>query len=166
MNKQDILALFDYHEWAYSEMLTALAPLTAEQFLRDLGNSFPSVHDTAAHILAADWVWLERWKGRPTGALPAAADTPTVVSLRARAAAITGDRRAFLEGLSEERLHQPFTYKDSQGNPRSLLYVQSMQHVVNHATYHRGQLTTLLRQLGAKPVSTDLSRFLYERGVR
>jgi uncharacterized damage-inducible protein DinB len=39
-----------------------------------------------------------------------------------------------------------------------------MQHVVNHASYHRGQITTMLRQLGANPISTDLSRFYYERG--
>ena len=42
---------------------------------------------------------------------------------------------------------------------------QSMQHVVNHGSYHRGQVTTLLRQLGAQPVLTDLMHFYRERAV-
>jgi uncharacterized damage-inducible protein DinB len=41
---------------------------------------------------------------------------------------------------------------------------QMLQHVVNHATYHRGQVTTLLRQLGATPPkSQDLIAFYRER---
>ena len=43
--------------------------------------------------------------------------------------------------------------------------MQSLQHVVNHGTYHRGQITTMLRQLGATPVSTDLSRFYLDRAA-
>ncbi len=42
---------------------------------------------------------------------------------------------------------------------------QSLQHVVNHGTYHRGQVITMLRQLGAKPIQTDLMHFYRERAV-
>ena len=165
MTRQDIVTLFTYHDWANGEMLDAVAPLSAEQFLRDLGNSFPSVRDTVAHIFGADLIWLQRWKGEPTGGLPAAAAYPTPASLRDWYAALAKDRRAFLAAATEDRLARPFSYKDTRGNPRSLILAHSMQHVVNHASYHRGQITTMLRQLGAKPVSTDLSRFYYERGA-
>jgi uncharacterized damage-inducible protein DinB len=164
MTRQDIVTLFTYHDWANGEMLNAVAPLSAEQLLRDLGNSFPSVRDTAAHIFGADLIWLQRWKGEPTGALPAATTYPTVASLRHWYAALEKDRRAFLDAVTEDRLALPFSYKDTRGTPRSLVLAHSMQHVVNHASYHRGQITTMLRQLGAKPISTDLSRFYYERG--
>jgi uncharacterized damage-inducible protein DinB len=40
---------------------------------------------------------------------------------------------------------------------------QCLQHVANHSTYHRGQITTMLRQLGAKPAGTDLIGFYRER---
>jgi uncharacterized damage-inducible protein DinB len=40
-----------------------------------------------------------------------------------------------------------------------------MQHLMNHRTYHRGQVTTMLRQLGAVPVGTDLSRFYLDRAT-
>lgn len=166
MNRQDIHTLFDYNAWANERILGAVEPLTQEQFLRDLRNSFPSIRDTLAHILGAEWVWLRRWHGEsPAKGLPAT-EFPTVASLRHRFAAVEEERRAFLGGVSEGRLAQPFTYKDFAGNQHALPLVHSLQHLVNHGTYHRGQVTTLLRQLGATPVSTDMSRFYLDRATR
>lgn len=166
MTRQDLLVLYDYNAWANARALTAAAPLTAEQFLRELGNSFPSVRDTLAHILGAEWLWLRRWLGESPRGLPPAADFPTVATLRDRSAAIEQERRAFLEGLSEGRLAQPLAYRDTAGTARTLPLVHSLRHVVNHGTYHRGQITTLLRLLGAQPVATDLSQFHLEGDPR
>ncbi len=163
MNRQDIFTLYDYNAWANARILGTVEALTPEAFLRDLRNSFPSVRDTLAHILGAEWIWLRRWQGEsPSQVLPAA-DFPTLASLKDRYAALEKERRVFLEGLSEERLLQPFSYRDLAGNAHSLRLVESLQHLVNHGTYHRGQITTMLRQLGAKPVSTDMSRFYLDR---
>ena len=163
MNQEDTLTLYDYNAWANARVLDAAAGLSAEQFLRDLKNSFPSVRDTLAHILGAEWIWMRRWRGEPTSALLQASDFPTVQSLRDRFAALEQERRGFLESLSDDRLQAPFSYRDTAGKSHSLRLVQSLQHVVNHGTYHRGQITTLLRQLGGTPVSTDLSRFYLDR---
>jgi uncharacterized damage-inducible protein DinB len=163
VNQEDTLTLYDYNAWANARVLDAAAGLSAEQFLRDLKNSFPSVRDTLAHILGAEWIWLRRWRGETPAALPQAPDFPTVQSLRDRFAALEQERRGFLESLSDDRLQAPFSYRDTAGKSHSLRLVQSLQHVVNHGTYHRGQITTLLRQLGGTPVSTDLSRFYLDR---
>lgn len=166
MTRQDILGLYEYNAWANTRALDSVEPLTPDQFLRDLGNSFPSVRDTLAHILGAEWIWLCRWHGEsPPRGLPAA-EFPTLASLRDRFSGIERERLAFLMGLTEERLAQPMAYKDLAGNAHTLPLVHSLQHVVNHGTYHRGQVTTLLRQLGAKPVSTDLSRFHLDQASR
>ncbi len=163
MNRQDILTLYDYNAWANARVLGAAEPLAQEAFLRDLKNSFPSVRDTLAHILAAEWIWLRRWHGESPSKLLAAADFPTLAGLEEQYAAIEQERRVFLEGLSEDRLSHPFQYTDLAGKAHTLLLIQSLQHVVNHGTYHRGQITTMLRQLGAKPASTDMSRFYLDR---
>lgn len=163
MNKQDILTLYDYNAWANARVLGTVEALTPEAFLRDLQNSFPSVRDTLAHILGAEWVWLRRWHGESPSKLLVGTEFPTLASLKERFAAIEQERRVFLEGLSEERLVQPFQYRDTVGNAYSLPLVHSLQHVANHGTYHRGQITTMLRQLGVKPVSTDMSRFYLDR---
>jgi len=163
MDRKDILTLFDYNAWANERALGAAGALSQEQFLRDLGNSFPSLRDTLAHILGAEWIWLRRWQGDSPSSGLAAADFPTVASLKDRFAALDRERRAFLDTLSEEGLARPFSYRDLAGNAHSLRLVESLQHLVNHGTYHRGQITTMLRQLGAKPVSTDMSRFYLDR---
>jgi uncharacterized damage-inducible protein DinB len=163
MNRQDILTLFEYNTWANTRSLEVSASLSPDQFVRDLGNSYPSVRDTLAHILGAEWIWLRRWQGESPSKGPSAGEFPTVASLKDRFDAVEREWRAFVEAQSEARLSQPFTYRDLAGNSHSLLLVQSMQHIVNHGSYHRGQITTLLRQLGAKAVSTDLSRFYLDR---
>jgi uncharacterized damage-inducible protein DinB len=56
--------LFAHNYWARDRQLLACAALTPEQFLRPLGNSFPSVRDTLVHLLAVECLWLERWRGR------------------------------------------------------------------------------------------------------
>lgn len=163
MTLEDIRTLYAYNAWANGRVLGAAESLPPEDLLRDLRNSFPSVRDTLAHILGAEWIWLRRWLGESPSALPQASDFPAVASLRVRFAALDQERQGFLRGLTEEQLNSPLHYRDTVGKPSTLLLVQSLQHVVNHGTYHRGQVTTLLRQLGAKPVSIDLSRFHLER---
>ena len=165
MNRQDIVTLYDYNAWANTRILRAVEPLASEAFLRDLKNSFPSVLDTLAHILGAEWIWLRRWHGESPSQILPPADFPTVAGLKDRYAAVEKERRVFLGGISEERLPQPFQYKDIAGKTHSLALVHSLQHVVNHGTYHRGQITTMLRQLGATPVSTDMSRFYMDRAA-
>ncbi len=165
MNRQDVLALYEYNAWANGRTLGAVEGLTPEQFVKDLGNSFPSVRDTLVHIAGAEWAWLRRWQGEsPTKLIPGT-DFPTFGSVKERFATIQRERQAFLASLTEERLVQPFDYKDLAGNAYRLPLVQSMQHVVNHGTYHRGQVTTMLRQLGARPVSTDMSRYYLEKAA-
>ncbi len=165
MDRQDIFTLYQYNAWANARALGSAEPLTPAQFLQDLKNSFPSVRDTLAHILGAEWVWLRRWHGESPVKLLSGADFPTLASLKERFAAVERERQAFLEALPDGRLAQPFEYRDLAGNPYRLRLVESLQHVVNHGTYHRGQITTMLRQLGATPVSTDLSRFYLERAT-
>lgn len=165
MNRPDVVTLYDYNAWANGRVLRAVEPLGPEAFMRDLKNSFPSVRDTLAHILGAEWIWLRRWHGESPSQILPPSEFPTLASLKDRYGAVEKEQRAFLDGLSEERMAQPFHYKDIAGKPHSLLLVQSLQHVVNHGTYHRGQITTMLRQLGATPVSTDLARFYLERAT-
>lgn len=164
MTKHDIAMLYAYNRWANGRTLDAVEKLDPAAFVKNLGNSFASIHATLVHIAGAEWAWLRRWQGESPSKLPAG-DFPTVASLRERFESLDREREVFLAGMSEERLQQPFDYRDLAGNAMQLPLVQTMQHVVNHGTYHRGQVTTMLRQLGATPISTDLSRFYLERAA-
>jgi uncharacterized damage-inducible protein DinB len=164
MDLHDMRTLLDYHYWARDRALDACAPLTPEQFTRDLGSSFRSVRDTLAHLYAAEWNWHSRWQGTSPTALFPPEQFPDVASLRAPWVEHEHKVRAFVEGLGETGINRLFEYKMLNGKPGASVFWQMLQHVVNHASYHRGQVTTMLRQLGAEPArSMDMIAFYRER---
>ena len=164
VNLSALSTLLDYHYWAKDRLLDALEPLTQEQFTRDLGNSFRSIRDTAAHLYSAEVTWVSRWNGHsPTSHVPADS-FPHVATLRHAWHEHEAKARAFLAGRDEDNIHDVLEYKTFAGETTSSVYWHMIQHVVNHATYHRGQITTMLRQLGAAPPkSMDLIAFYRER---
>jgi uncharacterized damage-inducible protein DinB len=163
MTAEEARLLVDYDAWANHRLLDACAALNEEQFTRDLGSSFRSVRDTLAHTLGGQWLWLERWHGRSPTGLPASSEFPTVDGLRSRWAEIERDLAGFAAGLTAESLAKPVAYRTTDGKSYTQPLWQQLQHLMNHGTYHRGQVTTLLRQLGARPVATDLIVFYRER---
>jgi uncharacterized damage-inducible protein DinB len=151
MNAQELSTLLDYHYWARDRVLAAAERLTPDQLTRDLGSSFRSVRDTLVHIYAAEWAWCGRWNGQaPTSLVPSDL-FPDVASLRAKWAELEPNVRAVLDRMSRQGLDRVVDYKMLNGEPRSSIFWHMVQHVVNHASYHRGQVTTMLRQLGAEP---------------
>jgi uncharacterized damage-inducible protein DinB len=164
MTPDEARLLLEYHVWARERALAAVAMLTPEQFVRDLGSSFGSVRDTLAHLCGADEVWFARWNGSSPTGLPPPDRFPDVAALRAAWAALDPQLRAFVAALDAEGLARKLTYRAFNGQQATLAYWQMLQHLVNHGSYHRGQITTLLRQLGAPaPQGMDLVAFYRER---
>jgi uncharacterized damage-inducible protein DinB len=165
MDLQDLRTLLDYHYWARDRVLAAAAALTPEQFTRDLGSSFRSVRNTLVHVYSAEWNWHSRWQGTSPTSMLSPELFPDVPSLQAPWSDHEGNMRAFVEQLGEAGINRIFEYKMMDGRPGATVFWQMLQHVVNHGSYHRGQVTTLLRQLGAKPgKSMDMIAFYRERG--
>jgi uncharacterized damage-inducible protein DinB len=165
MTPEEMRVLYDYNAWANRRQLEAVAKVTTEEFLQPMGSSFGSLRDTIAHIYGAEWVWLERFQGQSPSSLPDVTQFQDVLSLKEKWIELEGRLLAFVSGLTQEDLNRVMEYKTLKfGVYRNPLW-QSMQHVVNHGTYHRGQVTTLLRQMGAQPILTDLMHFYRERAA-
>src|SRR5271165_669693 len=165
MSPDEIRVLYDYNAWANHRALDAASALAPQQFTRPLGSSFSSVRDTLAHICNGEWVWLERFEGRSPTAFPETVHLDTAAALREHWRAQETALLAFIGALTQQDLDAVIEYRTFKfGVYRNPLW-QSMQHVVNHGTYHRGQITTLLRQLGAQPMLTDLMHFYRERSA-
>ena len=147
--------LFDYNYWARDRQLQACAGLTEEQFLRPLGNSFPSLRDTLTHLLAVEWLWLERWRGRSPQTLLAPAEFPTLAALSQRWQTVEREMREYLAGLSEEALECPLTCVSTRGQTWTYPLWRMILHLLQHQSYHRGQVTALFRQLGVQPPKVD-----------
>ena len=167
MDLRDLETLLDYHYWARDRVLAAVEGLTSEQFTRDLGSSFKSVRDTLAHTYSAEWAWCSRWHGTsPTAQLPAE-DFPDVATIRARWVEQESLVRTFAATLGEAGINRVIEYRLLNGQPGATPFSQMLQHMVNHASYHRGQVTTMLRQLGASPAkSMDMIAFYRERAAQ
>ena len=167
MNLQDLRTLLDYHYWARNRLLDALEPLTPEQFSHDTGSSFKSIRETIVHIYAAEWAWHSRWQGRSPRALMTSEAFPDVAAIRAAWSALEATMRAFLDSLGEDGIARVFDYTLLGGQDGSSPFWQMLQHVVNHASYHRGQVTTMLRQLGVPPAKPmDMIAYYRTQGAR
>lgn len=164
MTYEDLGALLDYHYWARDRILDALEPLSPEQFMRAMDSSFKSIRDTIVHVFAAELIWYSRWRGNSPKALLPGETFSDLATLRAAWRDLEADVRAFVRELGPEGMNRRLEYKHMSGQPDSSVFWHTLQHAVNHASYHRGQATTMLRQIGAAPAkSMDLIAFYRER---
>jgi uncharacterized damage-inducible protein DinB len=163
MDIETLRTLFEFNSWADKRTLESCFALTPEQFTRNLNSSFSSVRDTLVHILGAEWLWLERWQGRMPTALPWAPNFPDHANVSARWGEIDRDLWKFAAGVTQSDIDRSFEVRTTSGGLYTQPLWQMMQHLANHSSYHRGQVATMLRQLGAKPMATDLILFYRER---
>jgi len=159
MNQDEVRTLFAFNAWANHRVLTACAALTPEEFTKPAPSSFPTVRDTLHHIMGVEWLYLERFQGRyPTALLPGET-IESVARFEARWDGIKKGLEDFVRSPELGDLERIIEYKNMQGKHFRYPLRAILQHVVNHGTYHRGQVATQLRELGQKPLSTDLLRY-------
>lgn len=161
MQIAEALDLFRYNAWANRVLFDAVAPLPAEEYARDLKSSHGGIHGTLAHLVWAEALWLTRWRGQPNPAVPQGRDLHSLDDVRARWEAIEAERSAWLNEFTDGRLEETVRVRPTTGGEYAHTYAQMFRHLVNHSSYHRGQVITMLRQLGRQPPSTDL--ILYYR---
>ena len=133
MDLQELRTLLDYHYWARDRVLDAAEQLTTDQLTRNLGSSFGSVRDTLAHTYAAEWAWCQRWQGESPASLLPSDLFPDIVTLRAKWAALESE-----VGVLDRTGRTAWIIATMiSGDARQSVFWH-MQHVVNHASYHRG----------------------------
>jgi uncharacterized damage-inducible protein DinB len=160
---EDISGLFTHSRWANRRVLEAAQDLSADDYARTLGGSFATLRDTLTHIYGAEWIWLERFRGRSPRALPGGGEA-TLEDLREKWSLVAAEHRMFVNGLSTADLARTISYESIKGDPFRKPLGELLVHVANHSTYHRGQVATLLRQLGQTPRTTEYLIFLDEGG--
>ena len=156
IDKNHLLELYRYNDWANTKLLNAVGNLENEEFIQDLSSSYKSIRDTMVHIIGAEELWLSRWMGEQGRPLLNPDDFPTFISLADRWNNYRNLIDSFLIELIEEDLTKVISYKNLKGISYSLELWKQMLHVTNHTTYHRGQVVTMLRQLKKQPPSLDL----------
>ena len=160
---QDLTTLrnfFAFGRWANRMIVESAAALTPEEFARPIGGSFGSVQGTLVHLSGADWVWLERFHGRSPREMPAGYELLDLEGLTRKWREVEAGQDAFIAALTQERMAEPLSYLSFAGDSFTRELGDALLHLANHGTYHRGQVATLLRQLGHKAAPTDFLRFI------
>ena len=165
MTPNELQLLFTYNDWANKRAVQGASTLTLDQFSKPLGNSFSSVRDTLVHMYGAETIWLQRFRGASPSAFPDPTQFTDIAALESKWTPQAADLLNFVGNLTQQDIDRVVEYKTMKFGVYSNPMWQSLQHVVNHGTYHRGQITTMLRQLGAHPILTDLMHFYRERAL-
>ena len=159
MTKTYLLELADYNIWANDKLTDWLSQISVEQFEQPLVGSFNNIHETTLHIVAAEQIWHQRlvnnvseWLG-----ITFEGDRTMMLEIWKRTSA---DLKTYILDLPEEKLMENFAFNTRDGTPYYMERYKALAHNFNHSTFHRGQLITLLRQVGFTGVSsTDLINY-------
>ena len=160
---ENISFLIDYHIWAHNKVLQQLQTITAEEWDAELGGSFPSLHKLCEHIITADYRWLQRWKGDAFAAIPETFVFTGYTQVAATWLPILDEMQTVSKHSFEMDATQPVNLITTKGAKYTLPFWQTVYQVVNHGTYHRGQITNMLRMLNKQPANTDILLFFVEK---
>ncbi|MCL5020670.1 MAG: DinB family protein [Bacteroidetes bacterium] len=162
MNRDDLLELFEYNQWAKVRLLDSLAQVKQEDFSKDLHSSHGGIQGTLFHMVNAENIWLSRLEGNQVTPLDAS-QLKSVEDFRKAWDDLDKRMTGVLAGVNDSQLQAMMGYQDSRGNKYRHPKQWAFNQIFNHFTYHRGQIVALQRELGYQPVNTDLIGFYRER---
>lgn len=148
--KEAMSQMARYNVWANGRVITAMQAMDATAPDAEVASSFPSLRKTVAHLRAAEQIWLERlqlverpvWRGEEG----LQESFPALCAAWSRASDALAD---FAEKqYNDKALQHVVEYRDLKGVLHKTPVFAVLQHIFNHSTYHRGQLTTMMRALG------------------
>jgi uncharacterized damage-inducible protein DinB len=162
----DLESLYAFNSWANARVLETLRALPEADYEKEQGGGWPSLRATFVHIAGATDAWAERFSGRDATRLATVDDLPDLEAAARLLLAAEEKHRRLLPTYTPARLAGPFTWKNLKGEEKTAPFWVVVKHVVNHQTYHRGQISTMARRLGHAPKSTDMVVWGIEQSAR
>jgi uncharacterized damage-inducible protein DinB len=152
------LLMAQYNEWMNSRMYALCASLPDTELRKDRGAFFKSIYATLNHIAYGDLAFLSRFTGNPSAVPEPGADLFVTFSLLRTERAVLDQRiLVWSESLTPAWLAESLTYTSKiDGKTRTVPKWALVTHMFNHQTHHRGQVTTLLSQMGLDIGITDI----------
>ena len=150
-----------FNYWANKLILDLIEKeLNDTELDREIVSSFPSLRKTVYHLWDAEYIWLKRLTGQSLNDWPSKNFNGTFSEAKEKILLNDQSFIDYVENLNDEKILESFTYKNLEGKIFSNPKWESVHHCMNHSTYHRGQIVTMLRQLGVTNIpSTDFISF-------
>jgi len=162
MTFMELKLLHAFNAWASNRMFDVVEKMPGGDVTRDMKTSHGSIHGTFVHMVGAEKIWLSRWLGTPDRSFLSTAEVPTLTDIRTTWERVGLETARFVGTMNDRKLQETFTMTTAKGETFVHSYGQAFQHVVDHSTYHRGQIVAMMRQLGVAPPSTGLIVFFRE----
>ncbi|WP_044640940.1 DinB family protein [Risungbinella massiliensis] len=160
------LELYDYNVWANKKVLDRLKELPLEIYKQEIQSVFPSISKTMSHIYITEYCWLDILNGKKMGEamefgnqLKEQIETKNIESIEKMFFDLSERYKLFFN--NQEDMDQKFVLDNPYIRARETSFSEIILHVVNHGTYHRGNITAMLRQMGYKSVMMDYAFFWY-----
>lgn len=161
--KEHLLSLANYNSWANRKIDGFIRSAGEERSALEQKSSFPTIRETLIHIWDAQSIWLDRLHGLPVTSWPGKSFQG---SSSEAASSLVQNSDVWIDlvhTLDESTLKTKVYYTNITGDEFSNTWSQIISHVMNHGTYHRGQLVTMLRGAGLTALSsTDLITYYRE----
>ncbi len=150
--KQLLASFLRYDLWANEKLLEVILALTVEQQQRSIVSSFPSVEKTCLHLWDASSIWWQRVERHEQIVVPSLSFHPSMKDISNGLLHQNKQWADWIVDQEESVLAADFSYKNIKGDSYRQPLKDIIMHLSNHGTYHRGQLVTLLRQLGIEKI--------------
>ncbi|XKE95690.1 DinB family protein [Metaplanococcus flavidus] len=150
--------LFAYHQWASQEILSHTEGLDDAVFTREGDSSFPSIKETVRHVITVEKLWLLRMTGIEK---PAAEQFHVDTAAEAKQAfmLLHAEMELYFSSLTEDQWQEVMRFTNLRGNSFEETREEMLFTFINHASYHRGQIVSLLRQFGEEGTVLDYIYF-------
>lgn len=147
-----------FNLWANNQLLTIIESLSEEQQHAEIQSSFPSLFKTVLHLLDASSIWWQRLKLQEKIVRPGESFSGTFADLRKQIQQQDKQWVEWMTATNEHGLQHEFIYRNQKKERFKQPVYEMLLHLFNHNTYHRGQLVTMLRQLGIEKIpATDFA---------
>jgi len=162
---KELLQQYAAHNlWANKQLVTVINQLTIEQIEKEINSSFPSIFKTVLHLLDAESTWWQRLKLEEHVEAPGKTFTGDFTQLQDKLIHQSTLFEQWVNGLLDHQLQHEFVYRRSKTDRQKQPVWQALMHIFNHESYHRGQLVTMLRQLGVTKIpSMDFNAYLRQK---
>jgi uncharacterized damage-inducible protein DinB len=151
---------YRYNTWANGRILETAAEISPQKYFAETNPNFGSIHNTLVHIMSAQWLWLNRWKGVSLKAMLNPETFPDLTAVRTRWTEIEEATGVFVLTCTEESLARPLSYQNLRGETFAYPLWNMMLHQVNHATQHRSETAMILTQYGHSTGAMDFLVFV------
>ena len=160
MYKNYFIELSEYNIWANDHVCDWLDKISEDQWNQPVVSSFNSIYKTILHMAGAEKIWVQRLQGYSRVEILAETFKGSKSELIKAWKEISRSFKKVIEDMPEDLLQQKLLFKNTKGIEYDQPYYQLLAHGFNHSTYHRGQVVTMLRQVGFTDVnSTDIITF-------